>query len=243
MLFHSFQFFVFFIVVYILYLALPHRWQNRMLLAASYVFYGAWDWRYLSLILLSTVVDYFCGLKLEKLPKGKKKRSFLILSIVVNLSLLFTFKYYDFFAGNFQNLMGYFGVSVYPYFLNVVLPVGISFYTFQTMSYTVDVYRGKLPAARNFFDFALYVSFFPQLVAGPIERGTRLLPALLNRPPHHYERKGCRRGIPVLLGTVSQGIHRRQSGDDRGSGFCSGGSVFRGDGPARRVCIRVSDLL
>ncbi len=152
-----------------------------MLLVASYVFYGAWDWRYLSLILLSTTVDYFCGLGLDGTDDRRRRKLLVTISIVFNLSLLGVFKYYDFFAENFAVLMSAVGLEVHPYFLNVALPIGISFYTFQTMSYTIDVYRRKLPPARNFLDFALYVSFFPQLIAGPIERGTRLLPQILNK--------------------------------------------------------------
>ena len=179
MLFHSLQFAVFFPIVFALYLASPHKLQNRMLLVASYVFYGSWDWRYLGLLLISTVTDYGCGRGLAATDDAGRRKALVAVSIAVNLSLLGTFKYYDFFAANFQALVGNFGLTVQPYFLDVVLPIGISFYTFQTMSYTLDVYRGKLDAARNFFDFALYVSFFPQLIAGPIERGTRLLPQIL----------------------------------------------------------------
>lgn len=162
-----------------LYLVLAHQWQNRMLLVASYVFYGAWDWRYLSLLLISTTVDYFCAQAIRQAPEQPKRKLFLRFSIVTNLSLLGVFKYYDFFASSFQDLMGDFGLGVEPYFLRVALPIGISFYTFQTMSYTIDVYRRKLEPAESFFDFALYVSFFPQLIAGPIERGTRLMPQIL----------------------------------------------------------------
>ena len=150
-----------------------------MLLLASYVFYGAWDWRYLSLIWVSTAVDYICALNIEKSKSVSKKKIFLILSLISNLGLLGTFKYYDFFAQNFQDLMTFFGLTVQPYFLQVALPIGISFYTFQTMSYTIDVYRGKLKACENILDFALYVAFFPQLIAGPIERATKLLPQIL----------------------------------------------------------------
>lgn len=179
MLFHSLTFAIFFPIVYGAYLVLPHKWQNRMLLVASYVFYGAWDWHYLSLLLLSTYVDYVCAKLIEDTAVVGRKKAYLAFSIVANLTMLGIFKYYDFFAFNFQSLMGNFGLVVHPYFLNVALPVGISFYTFQTMSYTIDVYRGKLSAAQNFYDFALYVSYFPQLIAGPIERGTRLLPQIL----------------------------------------------------------------
>ncbi|MDP6882854.1 MAG: MBOAT family O-acyltransferase, partial [Rhodospirillales bacterium] len=179
MLFHSLQFAVFFPIVYGLYLVLPHKLQNRMLLVASYVFYGAWDWRYLGLILVSTVTDYLCGLGIAASEDNRKRKALVTVSLVVNLSMLGVFKYYDFFATSFQDFMGAFGLAVHPYFLNVALPIGISFYTFQTLSYTIDTFRGKVVAERNFFDFALYVSFFPQLIAGPIERGTRLLPQIL----------------------------------------------------------------
>jgi len=130
--------------------------------------------------MISTGVDYFCGLNLETHKDPKARKIYVSLSILVNVSLLCVFKYYDFFAVNFQSLMGEFGLTVNPFILDVALPIGISFYTFQTMSYTLDVYRGKVKAARNILDFALYVSYFPQLIAGPIERGTRLLPQLLN---------------------------------------------------------------
>ena len=149
-----------------------------MLLVASYVFYGAWDWRYLSLILFSTVVDYLCSHGIEKTENAKRKKTFVTISIVSNLSLLGVFKYFDFFALNFQDLMGNFGLSVQPYFLNVALPIGISFYTFQTMSYTIEVYRGNMKPEKHLGRFALFVAFFPQLVAGPIEKATRLLPQL-----------------------------------------------------------------
>jgi len=180
MLFHSFTFAIFFIIVFILYLNLPHKLQNRMLLIASYIFYGAWEWKYLSLLFISTLTDYFCGLGIQKNKEKFKKKQFVFLSLFINLTLLGIFKYYDFFAASFQNLMENFGIETHPYFLNIALPIGISFYTFQSISYTIDVYRGKLQACKNFFDFSLYVSFFPQLVAGPIERGTRLLPQILN---------------------------------------------------------------
>jgi D-alanyl-lipoteichoic acid acyltransferase DltB (MBOAT superfamily) len=180
MLFQTLEFGVFFAVVYGLYLYLPHRLQNRMLLVASYVFYGAWEWRYLALIIFSTTVDYLCGLQIEKEKEKRRKKPYVAISIITNLAMLGTFKYFDFFAASFRDLMANFGFIVHPYFLNVALPIGISFYTFQTMSYSIDVYRNKLPAAKNLFDFALYVAFFPQLVSGPIERGTRLLPQILN---------------------------------------------------------------
>ena len=163
MLFHSFTFLIFFVLVFSLYLKLSHKLQNRMLLIASYIFYGAWDWRYLGLLFISTLTDYLCGIGVEN-SKEKSKKNFVYISVFINLTLLGIFKYYDFFAENFQSLMKNVGIETHPYFLNVALPIGISFYTFQSISYTVDVYRGKLKACKNFLDFALYVSFFPNLL-------------------------------------------------------------------------------
>jgi D-alanyl-lipoteichoic acid acyltransferase DltB (MBOAT superfamily) len=180
MLFNSIEFALFIAIVYPLYLRLGHKGQNRLLLVASYVFYGSWDWRFLSLIVISTVVDYFCGLKIEESRRSERRKRFLILSVVSNLSILGFFKYFNFFTENLQVLLARFGMHVQPHILNIVLPVGISFYTFQTMSYTIDVYRGELKPTRRFLDFALFVSFFPQLVAGPIERAKRLLPQILS---------------------------------------------------------------
>ncbi|MFC1453529.1 MBOAT family O-acyltransferase, partial [Verrucomicrobiota bacterium] len=180
MLFNTVQFFVFFAVVLALYAALGHRWQNRLLLAASYVFYGSWDWRFLCLIFASTVLDYFCGIAIHGSRGGLKRKLFLAFSVAGNLSLLGVFKYFDFFAYNLQRLLTLCGLDIDMPYLRVVLPVGISFYTFQTMSYTIDIYRGRLEPTRRFPDFALFVAFFPQLVAGPIERASRLLPQILN---------------------------------------------------------------
>lgn len=179
MLFHSTTFLIFFVIVFLIYLKSNHFFQNKLLLISSYIFYGAWEWKYLGLLFTSTVTDYFCGLFIDKSVE-KKKKYFVYISIFVNLSLLGVFKYYDFFAKEFSDFVAIFGLNLNPVLLNVVLPIGISFYTFQTISYTVDVYRGKLKPCKNFFDFALYVSFFPQLVAGPIERGIRFLPQVLS---------------------------------------------------------------
>lgn len=227
MLFHTFQFFFFFIIVFSLYLVLPHRWQNRMLLVASYVFYGAWDWRYLSLLFFSTITDYLCALQIDRTQSIKVKKGAVVVSVIVNLTLLFTFKYYDFFAENFKQLMGYFGLVVHPYFLNVALPVGISFYTFQTLCYTIDVYRKRIPAARNFIDFALYVSFFPQLVAGPIERGTRLLPQILK--PRVITREKVMEGLHLFyFGLVMKVLIADNLGDLVDSIFAANGPYYGG---------------
>ena len=179
MLFNSYTFWVFFAAVIILYRSTGHRWQNRMLLVASYVFYGAWDWRFLSLIFASTVVDYFTGLGIGRSDKPRRRKGLLVLSMCVNLGLLGVFKYYGFFAAEAVHALQALGLDVALPSLKIVLPVGISFYTFQTMSYTIDVYRGKTRPTRSFLDFALYVAFFPQLVAGPIERSSRLMPQIL----------------------------------------------------------------
>ena len=183
MLFNSIQFFVFFLAVYTLYLALGHKKQNLMLLVASYVFYGAWDWRFLSLIAISTVLDFVCARKIDETEDVRRRKLFLTLSVAGNLLILGFFKYYDFFAQNLQALLGRFGVAADARFLEIILPVGISFYTFQTMSYTIDVYRGEMRSTDRFLDFALFVAFFPQLVAGPIERAKRLLPQVLSPRP------------------------------------------------------------
>ncbi len=193
MLFNSLQFAVFFIIIYSLYLLLRHKWQNRMLLVASYIFYGAWDWRFLLLIFISTVIDYFCGLKIYSSDEAKQRKLFLFLSVFANLSILGFFKYFNFFASSFQGLLSSFGFSIQPHFLQIILPVGISFYTFQTMSYTIDIYKGGLKPTRKFFDFALFVAFFPQLVAGPIERAKHLLPQILSSRKLSFDKfyEGC----------------------------------------------------
>ena len=180
MLFNSTVFLGFFALVYGLYLALrrSHRAQNALLLAASYAFYGWWDWRFLALLGLSTAVDFAAGLGIERAGGEGGRRRLLVLSVGVNLGVLACFKYLDFFADGLIRLAGLFGLSLGPVTLDLVLPVGISFYTFQSMSYTIDVYRRRLPATRDPLDFALFIAFFPQLVAGPIERAARLLPQL-----------------------------------------------------------------
>jgi D-alanyl-lipoteichoic acid acyltransferase DltB (MBOAT superfamily) len=177
-LFNTFQFAGFFALVYGLYLYFGHRNQNRLLLLASYVFYGAWDYRFLLLILISTCVDFLCGLKIEASTSQAKKRLYLILSVVTNLSILGYFKYFDFFVSEFAALCQVLGIPFGYESLSIVLPVGISFYTFQTMSYSIDIYRGDMKPTRKFLDFALFVAFFPQLVAGPIERARNLLPQI-----------------------------------------------------------------
>ncbi|MCP5045244.1 MAG: MBOAT family protein, partial [bacterium] len=176
--FASLEFGLFFLVVYGLYRGLPRRGQNHMLLVASYVFYGAWDWRFLLLLLLSTVVDFAVGRRLGSTDDARARRALVLASLLTNLGILGFFKYAGFFSQGLQDLLAVFGLEVSPLTLDVVLPVGISFYTFQTLSYTLDIYRRRLEPEPVFLDFALFVAFFPQLVAGPIERAQRLLPQI-----------------------------------------------------------------
>jgi alginate O-acetyltransferase complex protein AlgI len=177
MLFNSPTFVIFFIVVFSLYWLLKQRsWQNLLLIGASYVFYGTWSWKFLLLLMFSTLFDYSCGRAIGATEDKKRKRIFLIASVAANLTLLGTFKYAGFFTRQAADLLNSVGLSVHPWILQIVLPVGLSFYTFQSLGYVIDVYRGKLPAVRSLPEFALYVAFFPQLVAGPIERATHMLP-------------------------------------------------------------------
>jgi D-alanyl-lipoteichoic acid acyltransferase DltB (MBOAT superfamily) len=180
-LFNSLSFALFFPIVYVVYRGLSPRRQNIFLLAASYVFYGSWDWRFLSLILVSTVVDYGVALRLHRSDAPRTRKRLLWLSVGTNLGLLGVFKYFGFFADSLRDALGAMGVTVDVPTLQVVLPVGISFYTFQTLSYTIDVYRRQLEPTRDPIDFALFVAFFPQLVAGPIERASRMLPQIARR--------------------------------------------------------------
>ena len=197
MLFNSWLFLLFFLCVIILYRMLGHRSQNRMLLIMSYVFYGTWDWRFLSLIVISSIVDYVVGQQLN-MQTGRKKRQFLLItSLGVNLGILAFFKYYGFFIDQIVHLLSSIGFSADLPTLRIILPVGISFYTFQTMSYTVDVFKGKTKTVNNFLDFALYVAFFPQLVAGPIERSSHFMPQVLN--PRTVSREDFKEGFYLVL--------------------------------------------
>jgi alginate O-acetyltransferase complex protein AlgI len=180
MIFNSFVFWAFFATVLLLYWRLPLLGQNRLLLVASYVFYGYWDWRYLGLLGASTLVDYYVGYYLVRIDEQRKRKLLLTLSIVTNLSFLGFFKYCGFFVDSFAELLRALGFEPHLPVLQIVLPVGISFYTFQSMAYTIDVYRGVTKPATSLFNFALFVAYFPQLVAGPIERSNELLPQLEN---------------------------------------------------------------
>jgi len=175
MLFNSVQFLVFLVVVLGLYWVLKHRAQNLLLLAASYFFYGAWNWKFLGLILLTTLADFTAALVIANTDKASRRKFALVAAITVNLGILGFFKYYNFFIEDVLVFLKLLGVPYTPLVLQIVLPVGISFYTFQSMSYTIDTYRGEVTPTESFLDYALYVAFFPQLVAGPIERAGHLL--------------------------------------------------------------------
>ena len=179
MVFFSVAFFQFLVTLLVLLAVLPKRWRKPFLLAASYYFYAYWDYRFTLLILTSTVVDYFIGPAIYRSQDGRRKRLLLLASVCVNLGLLGFFKYYNFFVDSASAVLSEWGLGISN--LEIILPVGISFYTFQTMSYTLDIYRGKLKPARSFSDFALFVAFFPQLVAGPIVRAADFLPQLEHR--------------------------------------------------------------
>ncbi len=178
MAFNSFQFLYFLTGCFVVFHCLPQRLRPPFLLLASYYFYGSWELIFLSLIFASTVLDYFCGKLIGGSQNEKIRKLFLGLSLCGNLGLLFVFKYFDFFSLSFAKLFAMPGSSYSPLVLNLILPVGISFYTFQTLSYTIDIYRKEMSPIKNFIQFALFVSYFPQLVAGPIERAKNLLPQL-----------------------------------------------------------------
>lgn len=189
MLFNSLDFAVFLPIVFVLYWFVLYKSlksQNLLIVISSYLFYGWWDWRFLSLIAFSTVVDYVVGLQLEKAEDSFRRRALLILSLSVNIGLLGFFKYYNFFLDNFEDSFTLMGMPIQTNTLNIILPVGISFYTFQTMSYSIDVYRRKLKATTDLVAFMAFVSFFPQLVAGPIERATNLLPQFFEKRKFDY---------------------------------------------------------
>ena len=184
MLFNSIEFAFFLPIVFLLYwfvLGKSIKLQNVLLLAASYFFYGWWDWRFLSLIVFSSFVDYFIGRKMVGEADEKKRKLLLLISVFVNLGFLGFFKYYNFFAESFAEAFTLFGTEFEAVRLGIVLPVGISFYTFQTLSYSIDVYRRKLQPSEDIIAFFAFVSFFPQLVAGPIERATNLLPQFFEK--------------------------------------------------------------
>ena len=198
MTFNSIQFLIFFPIVSILFFVLPHRFRWVMLLLASYYFYMSWNPALVFLILFTTVVSYGAALLLEKQQDNKKARKLcLVVTLVACLGVLFFFKYFNFLSGSVTALLRAFTLPVDDFFLDLVLPVGISFYTFQTLSYVIDVYRGTIRAERHFGYYALFVSFFPQLVAGPIERPQNLLPQL--KAEHRFSKDNLTVGLKNML--------------------------------------------
>lgn len=189
MLFNSIDFAIFLPIVFLLYWFVTNKnlkLQNLLIVVASYIFYGWWDWKFLSLIVFSTLVDYTVGQLLHIETKATKRKLLLWISIIVNLGFLGFFKYYNFFLDNFISAFSLFGTEIKANTLNIILPVGISFYTFQTLSYTIDVYKRKLEPTKDFIAFSAFVSFFPQLVAGPIERASNLLPQFYKKRTFDY---------------------------------------------------------
>ena len=191
MLFNSIDFAIFLPIVFMLYWFVTYKnlkLQNLLIVISSYIFYGWWDWRFLSLILFSTILDYSIGISLSKQVNQNKRKMLLWISILMNLGFLGFFKYYNFFLANFMTAFSFFGTEINANSLNIILPVGISFYTFQTLSYTIDVYKRQLETTKDFIAFSAFVSFFPQLVAGPIERATNLLPQFYTKRYFDYSK-------------------------------------------------------
>lgn len=186
MAYNSIHYLFFFPIVIFIYFLIPDRRRWILLLIASYYFYMCWRVEYIILIITSTLIDYFAGLQMGKAGEKSKRKKYLLLSLFANLGLLFSFKYFNFLNDSLRDVFNYFNIFYNVPSFNILLPVGISFYTFQTLSYTIDVYRGAKKPEKHLGIFALYVSFFPQLVAGPIERSTRLLPQFFQKHEFNY---------------------------------------------------------
>ena len=196
MLFNSWQFAVFLPLVFILYWALPHRFRWVLLFIASYYFYMSWNVKYVVLILFTTAVSYFAAILLEKTENAGKRKFILSIALVVCLGVLFMFKYFNWFFESLSAILSVFAIQFNPITLKWLLPVGISFYTFQTLGYVIDVYRGKVRAEHHFGIYATFIAFFPQLVAGPIERTANLLPQI--RDEHHFDYNQAMYGIKLM---------------------------------------------
>ena len=200
MLFNSVSFLIFFPIVTLVYFLIPKKYSYLWLLAASYYFYMCWNPKYALLLLTSTAITYGASLLIERSAGERGRRWCVAASFCANLAILFFFKYFTFASDSLRAVLAHLGVALARPKFDVVLPVGISFYTFQALSYTADVYRGRVKAERNFLKYALFVSFFPQLVAGPIERTENLLPQLQNPKP--FDALRARRGL-VLMGSTT----------------------------------------
>ena len=199
MLFNSLVFAVFLPVVFAIYWLLRRnrKGQNLVIVVASCVFYGWWDARFVFLLLFSTALDYFTGLRIEASEQKHARRTWLWISVAINLGFLGVFKYYNFFVTEFNDLLGTFGIHAHPTLLDVLLPVGISFYTFHGLSYVIDIYNRRIHAERSFIDYSVFVSFFPLLVAGPIERATHLLPQVVR--PRTFDPAAATDGMRQML--------------------------------------------
>jgi alginate O-acetyltransferase complex protein AlgI len=200
MLFNSLNFAIFLPIVFVLYWFCTGRQvrrQNILLLVASYFFYGFWDYRFLFLLIFSTFLDYGTGLKMSAAATLQGRRFWFWLSVIVNVGFLAVFKYYNFFATSFAELLSHFGLKPDVWTLRIILPVGISFYTFHGLSYVIDIYKGRIKPEKNFVDYSVFVSFFPLLVAGPIERATHLLPQIKQKREFRYSH--ATRGLKQIL--------------------------------------------
>jgi alginate O-acetyltransferase complex protein AlgI len=206
MFFNSLAFAVFLPIVFVLYWFVFNKTkssQNALLIVASYYFYSCWDWRFLFLLVFSTFLDYYTGIQIEKGKSENSRKFWFWLSIIVNLGFLGIFKYYNFFAASFADLLNSVGIQASPILLNVILPVGISFYTFHGLSYVIDIYLKRIKAEYNFVDYSLFVSYFPLLVAGPIERATHLLPQVKVKREFDFEK--AKEGIcQIIWGLVKK---------------------------------------
>ncbi|MBF4486028.1 MBOAT family protein [Flavobacterium sp. CSZ] len=206
MFFNSLAFAIFLPIVFFLYWFVFNKTkssQNALLIVASYYFYSCWDWRFLFLLVFSTFLDYYTGIQIEKGKSQKSRKFWFWLSILVNLGFLGVFKYYNFFAASFSDLLKSVGIQATPILLNVILPVGISFYTFHGLSYVIDIYLKRIKAEYNFIDYSLFVSYFPLLVAGPIERATHLLPQVKVKREFNFEK--AKEGIcQIIWGLVKK---------------------------------------
>lgn len=187
MLFNSISFAIFLPIVFCVYWELPHKFRCTLLLIASYYFYMSWNPKYVVLILLTTAVSFTAALLVEKYESAKLKKLTLVIAVMLCLMVLFYFKYFNFFVNSILGILDIFAIKLHPITVSVLLPVGISFYTFQTLSYVIDVYRGNVKAEHNFVIYATFISFFPQLVAGPIERTSNLLPQIKSKKEFDYE--------------------------------------------------------
>ncbi|MDB5275533.1 MAG: putative sugar O-acetyltransferase [Ferruginibacter sp.] len=200
MLFNSLSFLVFFPIVFVIYWFVTNgnlKWQNILLLVASYYFYACWDYRFLFLLIFSTGLDFYTGLKMDESVNDQRRRIWFWVSVIINLGFLGIFKYYNFFIGSFAEGLSRLGIHLNVWTIRVILPVGISFYTFHGLSYVIDIYNRKIKAERNFVDYSLFVSYFPLLVAGPIERATHLLPQVKHE--RTFDSENAIRGIELMV--------------------------------------------